>query len=69
MSICLRPYKELKKALITEDINLRYGLPEDLFLLVSSLVPITNIDLFVVNKKREMLIFGGLMSSLDVGGI
>lgn len=32
------------------------GMPEELFLLVSALVPITNIDLLVVNRRGQLLL-------------
>ena len=47
--------KELEKAIEREGIDPRKGLPEELFLLASTLMPTVNIDLFVVNQKREVL--------------
>ena len=32
------------------------GLPEKIFLMVSALVPIPNVDLFIFNKKKEILL-------------
>ena len=46
----------MKNAVINGDIKPTDGLPEELFFLVSSLVPIVNIDLFVTNNNREVLL-------------
>lgn len=32
------------------------GLPEDVFLMISALIPIANVDLFVMNDKKEILL-------------
>lgn len=32
------------------------GLPEEVFLMVSALVPIANVDLFIINDKKEILL-------------
>lgn len=32
------------------------GLPEDVFLMISALIPIANVDLFVFNNKKELLL-------------
>lgn len=37
-------------------IDARDGLPEDVFLLVSSLTPIPNVDLLVVNRQNQVLL-------------
>lgn len=37
-------------------IDARKGLPEDVFLLVSSLSPIPNVDLLIVNKDNQVLL-------------
>lgn len=37
-------------------INTNYGMREDLFLLVSGLVPLPNVDLLVVNEKNQLLL-------------
>lgn len=37
-------------------INSDDGMPTDLFLLVSSLVPLPNVDLLVVNRKNQLLL-------------
>lgn len=46
----------LSGAVIDGRIKPTEGLPEELFLLVSSLVPIVNIDLFITNEKHELLL-------------
>lgn len=38
------------------DINSEKGLPQPLFLLVSSLVPLPNVDLLIVNSKNQLLL-------------
>lgn len=38
------------------DINARAGLPEDVFLLISSLTPIPNVDLLVTNEENQVLL-------------
>ena len=37
-------------------LDARHGLPEDLFLLVSSLVPLPNVDMLVTDKKGRILL-------------
>ena len=37
-------------------INSDDGMPTDLFLLASSLVPLPNVDLLVVNRKNQLLL-------------
>ena len=37
------------------EINTDNGMPEELFLLVSSLVPLPNVDLLLVNKRKQLL--------------
>jgi len=37
-------------------IDGRDGLPEDLFLLISGLIPLPNVDLLVVNKRGQLLL-------------
>lgn len=32
------------------------GLPEDIFLMTSALIPIPNVDLFILNEKNEILL-------------
>ncbi len=51
-----RAIEELKKAMRLEDIDPSEGLPEDLFLFSTTLVPIVNIDLFVTNDKHQLLL-------------
>lgn len=36
--------------------NPREGLPEEVFLMISALIPVANIDLFIFNKKNELLL-------------
>lgn len=38
------------------NINPNEGLPEELFLLVSGLVPLPNVDLLIVNDKKQILL-------------
>ena len=38
------------------EINTDCGMPEELFLLVSSLVPLPNVDLLIVNEKNQLLL-------------
>ena len=47
--------KELQNAMETENVDPRQGLQEDLFLLATTLMPTVNINLFVVNQRRELL--------------
>lgn len=51
--------KEQKQAievLRQAEINTDNGMPEELFLLVSSLVPLANVDLLVVNQENQLLL-------------
>lgn len=47
--------QNLQSAIREEGINPAEGLGEPLFLLATSLVPITNIDLFIVNEQGQLL--------------
>lgn len=47
--------KELNKAMLVEGVDPTRGLPEELFLLSSTLVPIVNVDLFVTNATHQLL--------------
>ena len=38
------------------NIDKRNGLPESLFLCISSLIPIANVDLFILNKSGQLLL-------------
>lgn len=38
------------------EIDADAGMPQELFLLVSSLVPLPNVDLLVVNKQNQLLL-------------
>lgn len=48
--------QQIRKTLSELNINPSKGLGEDLFLLISSLVPITNVDLLVYNEKGQFLL-------------
>ncbi len=48
--------KEAVEILRNLDINPVEGLPEELFLLISGLVPLPNVDLFILNAKGEILL-------------
>lgn len=38
------------------ELNTDHGMPEELFLLVSSLVPLANVDLLVVSRENQLLL-------------
>ncbi len=48
--------QNLQTVMEEEGVNAANGLGEPLFLLVTSLVPITNIDLFTVNDRGQLLL-------------
>ncbi len=51
--------EEQKKAielLRNAEFNTNKGTPEELFLFVSSIVPISNVDLFVTNERSQLLL-------------
>lgn len=48
--------KELQKALNEEGINPRNGLPLDLFLFATTLLPFVNVDLLVLDEHRKILL-------------
>lgn len=48
--------QQLENAMQEEEINPCCGLPESLFLLVSSLTPIVNIDLLITDYKKGVLL-------------
>lgn len=48
--------EQLENTMKEEGINPCDGLPESLFLLFSSLTPITNIDLLIVDKEKGVLL-------------
>ena len=48
--------KELKKIMTIDRVDPTKGLPEDLFIFATTLVPIVNIDLFVTNEKHQLLL-------------
>jgi len=47
---------QLKQAMKEEGVDPTKGLPEDLFIFSTTLVPIVNIDLFVTNEKHQLLL-------------
>lgn len=56
MSEITKAISVLNNAVVNGTICPNEGLTEELFLLVSSLVPIVNIDLFVTNNNHELLL-------------
>ncbi len=46
---------ELKKELVRNKINAEEGLPLELFLMTTTLVPIVNVDLIITNDKNQVL--------------
>lgn len=52
----IRQLQLLKKEVEKSDINPKAGIGEDLFLFVSSLTPIVNVDLLVYNSKGQFLL-------------
>lgn len=48
--------KELKKAMSIDGVDPTNGLPEDLFIFSTTLVPIVNIDLFITNNRHQLLL-------------
>lgn len=50
-----RAIKELKKAMTLDGVDSTKGLPEDLFIFSTTLVPIVNIDLFITNNRHQLL--------------
>ena len=48
--------KVLKKAMEIDGVDPVKGLPEELFIFSTTLVPIVNIDLFVTNDKHQLLL-------------
>ena len=47
---------ELQQELQKENINPCNGLPEDLFLFSTTLAPVANVDLFITDTKRRVLL-------------
>ena len=45
----------MQEVMTQENIDPREGLPEDLFLLATSLIPLANVDLFVHDEKKVLL--------------
>ena len=48
--------RQLESAMRIEDVNPTKGLPEELFIFSTTLVPIVNIDLFVTNENKQLLL-------------
>lgn len=48
--------EELKKAVYEEGVEPCKGLPEELFIFSTTLAPTVNIDLFLTNEKRQLLL-------------
>ena len=48
--------EELKKAMWEERVEPCRGLPEELFIFSTTLAPTVNIDLFITNEKRQLLL-------------
>lgn len=48
--------QEAVELLRQAELNTDDGMPEELFLLVSSLVPVVNVDLLVVNQRNQLLL-------------
>lgn len=48
--------KQAVELLRQAEINTDHGMPEELFLLVSSLVPLPNVDLLVVDRQGRLLL-------------
>ena len=51
-----REAQEAIRQLRSLELDPQNGLPQELFLLVSSLVPLVNVDLLVVNEKNQLLL-------------
>ncbi len=47
---------QLQNAMKEEGVDPTKGLPEELFIFSTTLVPIVNIDLFVTNEKKQILL-------------
>ncbi len=47
---------ELQQELLKENINPCNGLPEDLFLFSTTLAPVANVDLFITDTKKRVLL-------------
>lgn len=52
----LQAINELQKAMDEGNVDPRNGLPEELFWFGTTLVPCANIDLFIVNAERQVLL-------------
>ena len=56
MSSITREQQNAIEILRQAELNTDDGMPEELFLLVSSLVPLSNVDLLVVNRQNQLLL-------------
>ncbi|MCI9577223.1 MAG: hypothetical protein HFF98_00070 [Oscillibacter sp.] len=56
MTILTPEQAEVVELLRNAEIDTDDGMPEELFLLLSSLIPIPNVDLLVVNRKNQLLL-------------
>ena len=48
--------EKLRKAMEEEGVDPTMGLPEELFILSTAIVPTVNVDLFITNKKHQLLL-------------
>ncbi len=55
-SLCDQKRKDMMLKQNSENINPEDGLPEDLFTEISGLVPIPNVDLFILDDKGRLLL-------------
>lgn len=51
-----RAIEYLREAMEAEDINPQNGMPTELFLFASSLIPCANVDLFITDPKKGLLL-------------
>ena len=47
---------QLKNAMELENVNPTEGLPEELFVFSSTLIPLVNVDLLVTNENGQLLL-------------
>lgn len=57
MSKVEQAVKNLEKAMSEEGVNPINGLPEELFVFATTLMPVPNIDLFITNILYDSSIF------------
>ncbi len=48
--------KYAEVANVLQQIDARNGLPEEIFLAISTLIPISNVDLLILNKNKQLLL-------------